>query len=88
MDFITGLTKVQGKDRIYVVVDRLTKFAHFFAVTSTISSSEFTTLFFKYVFILHGFPKTIISDQETKFTSAFWQALFKLVGTDLNLSTI
>ena len=87
MDFITRLSKVQGKDSIYVVVDRLTKLEHFFVITSTISASEVVALFFKYVFILHGFPKTIISDRDSKFTSAFWQALFKLVGTNLNLST-
>ena len=78
MDFITGLLKVQGKDDKDVVVNRLTKFAHFFEITSTISSSEFVALFFKYVFRLHGLTKTIISDQD-KFTNDFWKDLFELV---------
>ena len=86
MDFNTGLLKVQGKDIIYVVVDRLTKFAHFFEFTSIISACEFFSLFSKDVFRLHGLPKTIISDLDNKFTSYFLQALFKLVGTNLNLS--
>ena len=70
-----------------MVVDRLTKFSHFFAVTSTISSSEVVSLFFKDVFRLHGFPKTIISDRDNKFTSAFWQSLFELVGKNMNMGT-
>ena len=88
MDFITQLPKYQGKDNIYVLVDRLKKFAHFFAVTSTIYASEVATLFFKGIFRLHGFPIIIISDRDSKFTSAFWKALFELVGTNLNMSTI
>ena len=87
MDFITGLPKVQGKDNIYVVVDRLTKFSHFFAITSTISTSEFVSLFLKYVFRLHGLPKPIISDWDNNFTGAFWKARFELVGTNMNMST-
>ena len=78
MDFIIGMLKVQGKDNIYVVVDRLTKFSHLFAFTSTISASEIDALFFKYVFRLHGLTKTIISDQD-KFTNDFWKDLFELV---------
>ena len=78
MDFIIGMLKVQGKDNIYVVVERWTKFEHLFMVTSTISSSEVVALFFKYVFRLHGLTKTIISDQD-KFTNDFWKDLFELV---------
>ena len=87
VDFITQLPKYQGKDNIYVLVDRLKKFAHFFAVTSTISNSEVVSLFFKDIFRLHGFSRNIISDRDSKFTSAFWQPMFKLVGTNLNMST-
>ena len=86
MDFIIGMLKVQGKDNIYVVVERWTKFEHLFMVTSTISSSEVVALFFKYVFRLHGLTKTIISDQD-KFTNCFWPYLFELVGTNMNMST-
>ena len=87
MDFITGLPKSQGKDSIYVVVDRLTKFAHFFAITSTISAREVAALFFKDIFRLHRLHRTSISDGDSKFTSSFRNALFELVGTNLNMST-
>jgi hypothetical protein len=60
MDFITGLPKIQGKDCIFVVVDRLTKFAHFFAISMDFSASQ-VDLFFREVFRLHGIPKMIVS---------------------------
>ena len=71
MDFITGLPKVQGQDFLYVIVDRLTKFAHFFAISSDYSASQVADLFFREVFRLHGLPKTIVNDRDSKFTSAF-----------------
>ena len=64
-----------------------TKYSHFFVVTSTVSASEVDTLFFKDIFRLHGLPKIIISDRDSKFTSAFWQALFDMVGTSMNMRT-
>ena len=87
MDFITGLPKVQGRDCLYMVVDRLTKFAHFFAISLDYSTSQVANLFFREVFKLHGLPKTIVNDRHGKFTSAFWQELFRLVGTELATST-
>ena len=71
MDFITGLTKLQGRDCLYVVVDRLTKFSHFFAISSDYSTSQVADSFFREVFRLHGLPKAIVSDHDNKFTSAF-----------------
>jgi len=67
MDLITGLPTVQGQDCIYVVVDKLTNFAHFFAIPSRSSSSQVAELFFREVFQLHGFPKTIVSDRDNRF---------------------
>jgi transposase InsO family protein len=87
MDFITGLPKVQGKDCIFVVVDRLTKFSHFIAIATNFSAAQVADLFFRELFRLHGLPKTIVSDQDSRFTSTFWQDLFRLVGTSLTLST-
>ena len=75
MDFITRLPKVQGRDCLYVMVDWLTKFAHFFAISSDYSASQVAELFFREVFRLHGLPKTIVSDCDNKLTSAFWQEL-------------
>lgn len=63
MDFITGLSTVQGKDCIYVVVDRLMKYTHFFAIPTGYSTSQVTKLFFREVFWLRGLPKNIVSDQ-------------------------
>jgi hypothetical protein len=87
MDFITGLPKVQGKDGIFVVVDRLTKFAHFFAISMEYSASQVANLFFKEIFRLHGLPRTIVSDRDSRFMSTFWQELFRLVGTELTPNT-
>jgi hypothetical protein len=87
MDFITGLPKVQGKDCIFVVVDKLTKFAHFFAIATDYSASQVADLFFREIFRLHGLPKTIVSDKDSKFISIFWQELFRLVGTALAPNT-
>jgi hypothetical protein len=72
MDFITGLPKVQGKDCIYVVVDRLTKFAHFYAIPLEYSPVQVAEIFFREVFRLHGLPKNIISDMDSRFIGTFW----------------
>jgi hypothetical protein len=87
MDFITRLPKVQGRDCIYVVVDRLTKFAHFFAISSEYKTTQVAELFFREVFRLHGLPKYIVSDRDNRFLGAFWQKLFKLAGTELTPNT-
>lgn len=87
MDFMTGLSKVQGKDCIYVVVDRLTKYAHFFPIAATYTTSQVADLFFREVFRLHGLPKTIVSDRDNRFMSSFWQELFRVTGTELTPST-
>jgi hypothetical protein len=64
MDFIIGLPKVQGTDCIYVVVDILTKFAHFYAIPTEYNAVQAAELFFREVFRLHGFSRNIISDRE------------------------
>jgi hypothetical protein len=87
MDFITGLPRTQGKDCIFVVVDRLTKFAHFFSIATDFSAAQVAELFFREIFRLHGLPKTIVSDRDSRFMSTFWQELFRLVGTALTPST-
>ena len=87
MDFITSFPKYLGKDCIYVVVDRLNMFSHFFSVTSSFSAAQVADLFFKEIFRLHGLPKSIVSDRDGRFMSAFWQEIFRLVGTQLTPST-
>jgi hypothetical protein len=64
MDFITGLPKVQVKDCIYVVVDRLTKFAHFYTILTEYNAVHVAELFFREVFRLRGLSKNIVSDRD------------------------
>eukprot|EP00253_Pinus_taeda_P007363 PITA_07363 len=87
MDFITELPMVQGKDCIFVVVDRLTKYAHFFAISAHYTATQVAKLFFREIFRLHGLPKTIVNDRDNRFMGGFWQELFRLVGTKLTPST-
>jgi hypothetical protein len=60
MDFITSLHRVQGKDYIFVVVDRLTKFSHFFAIPMDYKAIQVAELFFREVFRLHSLPRQIV----------------------------
>eukprot|EP00253_Pinus_taeda_P019990 PITA_19990 len=89
MDFITGLPKTKkNNDSIMVVVDKLSKAAHFIPVQSTYRAAQIAHVFMQNVFRLHGLPKTIILDRDVKFTSAFWKTLFAELGTQLNFSTV
>ena len=65
----------------------MTKFAHFFAISSTYTTTQVAEVFFKEVFCLHGLPKNIVSDRDSRFVGAFWKELFRLVGTELTPST-
>jgi hypothetical protein len=87
MDFITGLPKSGNKSVIMVVVDRLSKYAHFFSLQYPFTASMVAQIFMDQVFKLHGMPHSIVSDHDPTFTSNFWQELFKLQGTQLHLSS-
>ena len=86
MDFITGLPTVQGKDYIYMVVNRLSKFPHVFSIPTRFTTSQVAELFF-WDFFRHGLPKNIVSDRDSRFMGGFWQEIFRLVGTKLIPST-
>ncbi|XP_024532411.1 uncharacterized protein K02A2.6-like [Selaginella moellendorffii] len=88
MDFITGLPKTfRGNDVIWVVVDRLTKMAHFFLVKTTIKASELAQLFVDWLFSFYGLLGDIVSDRDPKFTSKFWQTVFEKLKTKLSMSS-
>ena len=87
MDFITGLPNSGGYTAILVVVDRLSKYAHFMPMKSDYTAKQVAELFFNTVVKLHGMPKSIVSDRDKVFTSIFWQHLFKLQGTTLAMSS-
>ena len=72
MDFITGLPRTKYQhDSVMVVVDTLTKAAHFIPVKSTFGIAQVANVFIKEIVRLHGVPKMIISDIDAKFTTAF-----------------
>lgn len=87
MDFIEGLPHSLGKNVVMVVVDRLSKYAHFIPLSRPYSASTVAKLFLDHIFKLHGLPKTIVSDRDPVFTSQFWKELFCLSGTDLLMSS-
>ncbi|KAH9667504.1 hypothetical protein KPL70_021062 [Citrus sinensis] len=87
MDFITGLPLSRGFEAILVVVDRLSKSAHFGALPSQFTTIKTAALFADMVVKLHGFPSSIISYRDPIFMSNFWQKLFDLSGTQLRHST-
>ena len=72
-------------DSIMVMVDKLTKAAHFILVKS--KTDDIAKIFMKEIFKLHGFSKATVSDRDVKFTSNFWKGLFADLGTKLNFST-
>ncbi|KAI3510643.1 hypothetical protein L1887_17775 [Cichorium endivia] len=88
MDFITKLPRTTGgHDTIWVVVDRLTKSAHFLPIKETDKMEKLTRVYLKEIVKLHGVPISIISDRDSRFTSRFWQSLQEAMGTRLDMST-
>jgi hypothetical protein len=88
MDFIMGLPNMSsGYDSIWVIVDQLTKSAHFLLVKVTYPVSKYAKLYLARIVCLHGVPKIIVSDRGPQFTSQFWDVLHKALGTTLLFST-
>ncbi|GKB27246.1 reverse transcriptase domain-containing protein [Tanacetum coccineum] len=82
MDFVTKLPKTtSGQDTIWVIVDRLTKSAHFLPMKETDTMEKLTRQYLKEVVSRHGVPVSIISDRDSKFTSHFWKSLNEALGT-------
>ena len=88
MDFITKLPRTSsGHDAIWVIVDRLTKSAHFLPIHETYSMERLAKLYINEIVARHGVPISIISDRDSRFTSRFWRTLQTALGTRLDLST-
>jgi hypothetical protein len=83
MDFIMGLPKSEGNSVIMMVVDTLTKYAHFCALSHPFNASTVAISFVEIVQKLHGTPKIIVSDKDPIFTRNFWTELFSCLGTQL-----
>jgi hypothetical protein len=84
MDFIVGLPRTaKGFDSIWVIIDRLTKIAHFLPVKTDHPVVVYAQLYIARILSLHGVPKTIVSDRGPRFASKFWSELHKSLGTKL-----
>lgn len=87
MDFIDGLPTSQQKHSNIVVVDRLSKYAHFLPLKHPYTAISVAKLFVQNIVKLHGLPQVNVSDRDTLFTSLFWKEVFKLQGVKLNMSS-
>lgn len=87
MDFIISLPKYQGKECNYVVVEKLTKYAHLFTISNDYKAPQVVEIFCKKVLRLHGLLKNIISDRDSHFLNTFWKELFHLIGTKITHRT-
>ncbi|GKD20831.1 putative reverse transcriptase domain-containing protein [Tanacetum coccineum] len=88
MDFVTKLPKSSsGHDTIWVVVDRLTKSAHFLPIREDYKTEKLAKIYTNEIVVRHGVPVSIISDRDGRFTSHLWQAFQKALGTRLDMST-
>ena len=87
MNFIVGLSKADGYTKIWVIVDRFSKMAHFIPVMTEENIKELALTFLKEIWHLHGLPESIVSDRDTQLTSKFWTSLMQLLYVKLNLST-
>jgi hypothetical protein len=86
IDLITSLPKAQGKDDIFVGVDRLTKFACFLSIPTYYNAMQEVELFFRETFRFHGLPQ-IDSATDSRFINTFWQEVFRFVGIELTPNT-
>src|SRR4051812_35744160 len=88
MDFVSGLPRtVKNYEANWVIVDRLTKSAHFLPMRMDYPMEKLAQLYIEKIVSLHGIPSSIVSDRDPRFTSKFWEGLQKALGTKLRLSS-
>ena len=88
MDFVSGLPRTSKNcDSIWVIVDRLTKSAHFIPIRMDYPMERLAELYVEKIVSLHGIPSSIVSDRDPRFTSKFWTGLQEALGTKLRLSS-
>ena len=88
MDFMTHFPWTpQGHDAVWVIVDRLTKLAHFLVVRMTFTLERFYRLYIREIVRLHGVPVSIVSNRGLRFTAHFWKSFQKAMGTRLTMCT-
>ncbi|GJW79841.1 putative reverse transcriptase domain-containing protein [Tanacetum coccineum] len=88
MDFVTKLPRTSsGHDAIWVIIDRLTKSAHFLHMREDYKIDKLAGLYLNEIFARHGVPISIILDHDSRFTLRFWQSMQEVLGTRLDMST-
>ena len=87
MDFIVGLSRTRsGRDAVWMIVDRLTKYAHFLPVHTSFFLDRLAKLYVNEIMCRHGVPMSIVSDRDPRFTSHFWKQLQRALNTKLRFS--
>ena len=88
MDFMTHFPRtLRGHDRVWVIVNRLTKSTHFLVVRMTFTPEEFYRLYIREIVRLHGVSVSIVSNRDLRFTACFWESFQQAMGTQLMMST-
>jgi hypothetical protein len=87
LDYSTHLHVSNGFNIVLIVVDHLTRMAHFLPCTETMTAEETATLFLHGVYRLHELLRVLVSDRDPKFASGFWHTLWRRLGTRLNMSS-
>ena len=88
IDLITDLPESKGKNNcIFVMVCKLSKYTYIEPIKKTHTAADLALIIFKTIVRRHGLPQKIISDRDIRFTAKLWQELFKICGTQLNLTT-